>query len=170
MDKKNNEKISLTTGDIIREMRKKYKLSQEELAKLCGLNRNSIYKYEKNETLPKLEQLSKIAEVFNLDLKNFIDVIEYKSTIPINNLNPTFFESSFDNHTIETYSFPIINKKEQAKAAQLFKQALQLIGLQDEYPFADEELIRMLYSTDFSSTLSLLHYKYTHLHVKDNNN
>ncbi|WP_037351164.1 helix-turn-helix domain-containing protein [Anaeroarcus burkinensis] len=57
----------MNIGDKIKSLRKEKGLSQEDLAKKCGLNRNSIYKYEKNETTPKLNQIKKIAAALDVE-------------------------------------------------------------------------------------------------------
>lgn len=48
-------------GDRIKELRISKNMTQKDLAQKCDLNRNSIYKYEKNETVPKFAQVEKIA-------------------------------------------------------------------------------------------------------------
>ena len=48
-------------GDRIKEIRTSKKITQKELARKCNLNRNSIYKYEKNETAPSFAHIEKIA-------------------------------------------------------------------------------------------------------------
>lgn len=59
-------------GDQIKELRTSKGITQAELAKKCGLNRNSIYKYEKNEMVPKLEQLHKIAAALGVPSSDFL--------------------------------------------------------------------------------------------------
>lgn len=61
-------------GDKIKSKRKERGLSQEELANKCGLNRNSIYKYEKNETIPKLDQIKKIAKALDVPVNDLTDL------------------------------------------------------------------------------------------------
>ena len=68
---------SLNIGDKIKSLRKEKGLSQEDLAKKCGLNRNSIYKYEKNETTPKLNQIKKIAAALNVEVNELTYLLYY---------------------------------------------------------------------------------------------
>ena len=59
-------------GDRIKEIRTAKKITQEELAQKCELNRNSIYKYEKNETVPKFTHIEKIAAALEVTVSFLI--------------------------------------------------------------------------------------------------
>ncbi|MBD5466103.1 MAG: helix-turn-helix transcriptional regulator [Lachnospiraceae bacterium] len=50
----------------IYELRKTNKLSQEQLAEKVGVSRQSISKWESGETLPELERLVALSQVFNV--------------------------------------------------------------------------------------------------------
>lgn len=56
----------MTTGERIKNIRKSKGLSQEQLAKLCGLNRNSIYNYETGKRSPKSGDLERIADALEV--------------------------------------------------------------------------------------------------------
>ncbi len=58
----------MNIGQKIKNIRKERGLSQEQLAKLCGLNRNSIYNYENGRRSPKSEDLIKIANALDISL------------------------------------------------------------------------------------------------------
>lgn len=60
----------MLTGDNIKKFREAAGLSKTELAQKCGLSRNSIYKYEKNEMVPKIEQLKKISTALGVPVSN----------------------------------------------------------------------------------------------------
>lgn len=55
-------------GVFIREIRKKLKIPQAELADFSGLHRNGIAKVESGETDVKLSTLLKISELLQLKL------------------------------------------------------------------------------------------------------
>ena len=60
-------------ADNLSVLRKKNKLSQEELAdKLC-LSRQTISKYETGETIPDILVCQKIAEIFNVSLDDLVN-------------------------------------------------------------------------------------------------
>lgn len=58
----------MTIGDRIRILRIEKGWSQAELAAACGLNRNSIYKYEKNESMPRMPKVRAIAEALGVPM------------------------------------------------------------------------------------------------------
>ena len=62
----------LELGNLILKYRKKYNLSQEELAKEIGVTRQTISKWELNETTPDLKQAIKLAEIFHINFNKII--------------------------------------------------------------------------------------------------
>ena len=50
----------------LKELRKQRKITQETLAKIIGVERSSIGKYESSTTIPSNETLIKIANYFNV--------------------------------------------------------------------------------------------------------
>ena len=59
-------------GNLILKYRKKHNLSQEQLAKEIGVSRQTISKWELNETTPDLKQAIKLAEIFKISLNELI--------------------------------------------------------------------------------------------------
>lgn len=59
-------------GEVIAMWRTQRNLSQNKLAKLAGISRMSIVRYENNERSPDLNTLSKIANALDLSLNAFI--------------------------------------------------------------------------------------------------
>ena len=55
-------------GSKIIALRKKYNISQGELAKRAGVSRTIIGNYERNENTPSIEILLKIAKEFNVSV------------------------------------------------------------------------------------------------------
>ncbi len=56
-------------GAVIRQRRKQLKITQPHLAELAGVNANTVYKLERNETNATLKVLSKIADVLGMEVK-----------------------------------------------------------------------------------------------------
>lgn len=56
----------MTLAAKIYELRKTNKLSQEQLAEKIGVSRQSISKWESGETLPELERVVALSQVFNV--------------------------------------------------------------------------------------------------------
>lgn len=65
-----NKKICLK----VKFERLKKGLSQEELAFEAGLNRNTIGKIERGEVSPTIETLEKLADAFEIDFLELVDV------------------------------------------------------------------------------------------------
>lgn len=55
-------------GYNIHMMRRKAGLSQEELAEQCQVSRQAIAKWERGESLPTIDKMIALAEVFNVSL------------------------------------------------------------------------------------------------------
>lgn len=53
-------------SEILKNLRKKNKLTQEQLAKIIGVERSSIGKYESTNTIPSNDTLLRIAEYFEV--------------------------------------------------------------------------------------------------------
>ena len=51
---------------------KKHKLSQEELAEMIGVTRQTISNWELNETSPDLKQAQKLSNIFDISLDELI--------------------------------------------------------------------------------------------------
>lgn len=59
-------------GKKILELRKKNNLSQEELAEVVGVSRQTISNWELDETAPDLKQIQKLVSVFNFSVDELI--------------------------------------------------------------------------------------------------
>lgn len=72
----NSKLKSLTTkfGQKLKMERTKRKLSQEKLAELADLNKNSIGSIERGESSPTLETLEKLAHALDMPVIELIDV------------------------------------------------------------------------------------------------
>lgn len=70
-----NENINLKVGLKIRVERQKRKISQEKLAELAELNRNSIGLIERGETNVTLKNLENIANALNIDIKELFNFV-----------------------------------------------------------------------------------------------
>lgn len=72
-------------GKIIIEKRKSQKLSQEELAEMIGVTRQTISNWELEETSPDLKQAQKLCEIFNISM----DELMSKENVFLKKLNNT---------------------------------------------------------------------------------
>lgn len=59
-------------GNKLLELRKKKELSQDELASIIGVSRQTISNWELDETSPDLKQVQKLVNVFNISVDELI--------------------------------------------------------------------------------------------------
>lgn len=59
-------------GNKIMELRKKNRLSQEELAEKVGVARQTISKWELGETSPDIKQAKELSKIFNISLDELV--------------------------------------------------------------------------------------------------
>lgn len=58
--------------NIIRELRKKEGLSQQQLADLCGVHQTAVSQWESGRTAPDLESLKKLSDIFEVSVERLI--------------------------------------------------------------------------------------------------
>jgi len=63
----------MNIGKEIRDLRKKYNYSQEQLAKMLGISFQAISKWETGVTYPDIEMLSSLSKVFNVSIDYLLD-------------------------------------------------------------------------------------------------
>lgn len=56
-------------GVAIKERRKVLRVTQETLADLAGVHKNTLYKIEKGQLNPSIELLNKIIEILGMEIK-----------------------------------------------------------------------------------------------------
>lgn len=59
-------------ADNLIELRKYHDYSQEELAEMIGVSRQTLSKYETGESLPDVEKCKKLADIFGVSLDDMI--------------------------------------------------------------------------------------------------
>lgn len=61
-------------GNKLFNLRKQKNMSQEKLADIVGVTRQTIYLWESNQTLPDIEKVMKICDALEIDLNELVDV------------------------------------------------------------------------------------------------
>ena len=76
----------MTTGEKIAKLRKENNYTQEQLAELLGVSRQSVSKYESGLVYPETEKLIRLSELFGCTVDYLLkDYVEPESTIEVNN-------------------------------------------------------------------------------------
>ena len=70
----NNNNLNSKIGIKIKLLRTKLNYSQEKLAEISGLNKNSIGAVERGESRPPIDTLERIAIALGIELKELVDV------------------------------------------------------------------------------------------------
>ncbi len=68
-------------------LRKKYELSQEELAEKLGVSRQSVAKWENGDTLPDIIKCQEIAIIFGITVDNLINYSFEEEDVIENNVD-----------------------------------------------------------------------------------
>lgn len=62
------------TGEKIKRIRRENNLSQEDLARSLHTSRQTVSRWETNRSVPDLEMLEKVAFIFEMEVKDLLDV------------------------------------------------------------------------------------------------
>lgn len=71
----------MTTGELIREHRKRMGLTQKRLGELSGTSESTIKQYELGKRQPRIEQLKKIANVFNVPIWELLGITKQEALV-----------------------------------------------------------------------------------------
>lgn len=63
----------MKTKDVILDLRKKYGLSQEEMAQKLFVTRQAVSRWETGETMPNIETLRLISRIFDISINTLVD-------------------------------------------------------------------------------------------------
>ena len=66
----------MTTGDRISMLRRSRDYSQEELAEMCGVSRQAVSKWESEQSLPEIEKIMSLSEIFGVTTDYILKGIE----------------------------------------------------------------------------------------------
>ena len=65
--------MKITLGKKIKEARKQYRLSQEQLAKKMSISQSAVAKWEANNGLPDVDNLKALARLLNVSVDYLLD-------------------------------------------------------------------------------------------------
>ena len=137
----------MNLGNSLSGARKKSGLSQEDVAEKLGVSRQTISKWETNETLPDIRQAKKLAQLYHLSLDDLIsfdiDVKEIEQIIE--NISGEVQEK-VDWTKVWSKKYPVLASYQQTVAIDSYADKLRelLYGLQKEYGYNDMDSMLVL--------------------------
>ena len=72
--------MRVTLGERIKNQRSRAGLSQERVAELVGVSRQSVTKWESGQSAPSTENLFKLAEIFGTTVDMLLDIPDEKNS------------------------------------------------------------------------------------------
>ena len=139
----------MNLGNNLFQARKKAGLSQESVAKKLGVSRQTISKWETDETIPDIYQSKKMAKLYNLTLDELIDFdIDIKEIEEIIKNTDEEKESKINWTNAWSKKYPVLKNYTQqvdiSKYSTIIRKLLN--SLKDNYGF--NELDSMLVLKD----------------------
>lgn len=128
----------MNLGNNLFQSRKKVGLSQETVAEKLGVSRQTISKWETDETVPDICQAKKLAELYNLSLDDLIefdvDLKEIEQVIKNTNERK---EEKIDWTNAWSKKYPVLAKYQKQVNIEEYASKIRemLIKLQKEYDF-----------------------------------
>lgn len=136
----------MNLGNNLFQARKKAGLSQETVAEKLGVSRQTISKWETDETIPDIYQSKKMAKLYNLSLDELIefdvDLKEIEQTIENTNEEK---ESKIDWTSAWGKKYPVLvtyqNKVNISKYALEIRNMLNSLNIEYGYNTLDSMLV-----------------------------
>lgn len=130
----------MSLGNSLFNARKKSGLSQEEVSQKLGVSRQTISKWELDETLPDIYQSKKLANLYNLSLDELIDFdIEIKEIQEAINKTSDKVIEKIDWTKAWSKKYPILATYQKEVKTQIYATELErlLNDLQKRYGYDD---------------------------------
>lgn len=89
-------------GDVIKQLREEYNLSQTELAKRLNVGRSTIAMWENNDRVPSEDKKEEIADFFNIDMNYLYGKTDIKNSY-IEQISQSFMCSIEEQEHIKKY-------------------------------------------------------------------
>ena len=137
----------MSLGNRLFHARKKRGLSQEEVAEKLGVSRQTVSKWETDETLPDIRQAKKMALLYHLSLDELIafdvDLQEIQETIDRTSQE---LEEKIDWTAAWGRKYPILLRYQEEVNAAGYAARLSLLidGLRREYGYSEMDAFLVL--------------------------
>lgn len=137
----------MTLGNHLYNARKKSGLSQEDVAAKLGISRQTISKWELDETLPDIRQAKRLAVLYHLSLDELIDFdIDVKEIERVIENTSEETQKKIDWTKAWSKKYPVLGVYRQTVDVEKYGRELQkLLGqLKIEYGYNDLDALLVL--------------------------
>lgn len=134
-------------GNNLCNARKKSGLSQEEIAEKLGVSRQTISKWETNETLPDIRQAKRLSQIYNLSLDDLIDFdVDIKEIENIIEKTNEKIQKKVDWTKVWGKKYPVLITYKDEVDTKVYKNTLKelLYNLQKNYNYNDMDSFLVL--------------------------
>lgn len=134
-------------GESLAQARKKAGLTQEAVAEKLGVSRQTISKWETDETLPDIRQSKKLASLYHMTLDELVDfdIDVQELTEMINSVSDEVTEK-VDWTAVWAQKYPILARYPQEVDTAPYTEALRALlqQLQRDYGYNEEDTFLVL--------------------------
>ena len=137
----------MSLGNSLLRARKNSGLSQEEVAEKLGVSRQTISKWELDETLPDIRQSKRLSTLYHLTLDELVDFdVELKEIERVIENTSEEKQRSIDWTRLWSKKYPILASYRQEVAVEDYEAALEalLSRLGAEYGYGEEDAFLVL--------------------------
>ena len=137
----------MSLGNSLFNARKKSGLSQEEVAEKLGVSRQTISKWETDETLPDLRQSKKLALLYHLSLDELIEFdVELEEIERVIENTSEEKQKEVDWNAVWSKKYPILTLYKQTVRIDDYAPQLRemLARLKMEYGYQDTDALLVL--------------------------
>lgn len=137
----------MNLGNSLFHARKKCGLSQEDVAEKLGVSRQTISKWETNETVPDIYQSKKMARLYNISLDDLIGFdIELSEIQEIIDKTDEKIEEKIDWTSAWGKKYPILIQYHQEVNVSDYARRIDLMlhELKQEYQYSEQDAMLVL--------------------------
>ena len=136
----------MNLGNSLFHARKKRGLSQEEVAEKLGVSRQTISKWELDETLPDIRQSKRLSVLYHLTLDELVDFdIEVKEIEAIIQKTSEETQQKIDWTQMWASKYPILTQYQQVKIEEYTNGLTQMLDqLKADYGYSQQDAFLVL--------------------------
>lgn len=141
------QEAAMSLGNSLFNARKKSGLSQEEVAEKLGISRQTISKWELDETLPDIRQSKRLSVLYHLTLDELVDFdIEVKEIEAIIQKTSEETQQKIDWTQMWASKYPILTQYQQRVKIEEYTNGLtqMLNQLKADYGYSQQDAFLVL--------------------------